>query len=332
MTSEEEFLGKWREEEPLYIAWGRFIYDKLTSLIDSKINPRKIDAFLRLPVKPRVKEADSLLQKAFYRQKNYRDPYSEIEDKIGLRFVVLLSSDVRVIEDAILDGGCFWDCDKARDYEEERAAKPEEFGYQSVHYVLKSKYGLSDGNVDIPEGLPCEVQVRTLLQHAYSELTHDTIYKPSIKATPQMKRAAAKSMALIEATDDYFTEVSRLISDIIESSERIEDTLYTVYKGNFSQEGVSKSSPLNSLIIDNYGKLIREGFSSELDALIGEKPYIIDRIKGRLENSNLYRVPAILLVYYCVSKFPNAAKYDSPLDDAELGMIYSDLGLSLAIN
>ncbi|ASV83034.1 putative RelA/SpoT domain protein (plasmid) [Ochrobactrum quorumnocens] len=332
MTSEEEFLRKWKEEEPLYIAWGRFIYSKMTSLIDSKINPRNVDAFLRLPVKPRVKEADSLLQKAFYRQKNYIDPYSEIEDKIGLRFVVLLARDVRVIEDAILEGGCYWNYEKARDYEDERAAKPEEFGYQSVHYVLKSKFGFRDESTDIPEGLPCEVQVRTLLQHAYSELTHDTIYKPSIKATPQMKRAAAKSMALIEATDDYFTEVSRLIDNVVESSSRIEETLFSVYKDKVSDEGVSQITPLNSLITDRYGKLIKEGFSSELEVFFKEKPYIFDRIKERRESAQLYRVPAIILVYYCVAKFPTAAKYDTPLDDSELAMIYSDLGLSLAIN
>jgi putative GTP pyrophosphokinase len=54
---------------------------------------------------------------------------------------------------------------------------------------------------------PCEVQVKILLQHAYSELTHDTIYKPRVNATPEMQRAAAKSMALLEATNDYFESV-----------------------------------------------------------------------------------------------------------------------------
>ena len=49
--------------------------------------------------------------------------------------------------------------------------------------------------------------MRTLLQHAHSELTHDTIYKPSVVQTPAMLRAAAKSMALIEATGDYFEEL-----------------------------------------------------------------------------------------------------------------------------
>ena len=68
----------------------------------------------------------SLVQKAFHRHKGYKDPYDEIEDKVGLRFVVLLSEDIRVIEEDIL--ACpHWDATKARDFEEEREAKPYEF-------------------------------------------------------------------------------------------------------------------------------------------------------------------------------------------------------------
>ena len=42
-----------------------------------------------------------MLQKAFYRGKDYRSPYEDIEDKVGLRFVVLLTEDIRTIEAAL---------------------------------------------------------------------------------------------------------------------------------------------------------------------------------------------------------------------------------------
>lgn len=208
--AEAAFLERWRQEEPLYAAWGRFVGSALTGRIAGKVAPTKLEMFLRIPVIPRVKAADSLLQKAFHRNKGYENPYDDIEDKVGLRFVVLLSGDIRVIEDEILN--CpHWTATKARDFAEEREERPYEFDYQSVHYVLRSLIPIDHEGLTIPAALPCEIQIRTLLQHAYSELTHDTIYKPSVKATPSLKRAAAKSMALIEATDDYFSQVDEVI-------------------------------------------------------------------------------------------------------------------------
>jgi hypothetical protein len=40
----------------------------------------------------------SWLQKAFYRNKGCQDPYNNIEDKVGLPFVVLLANDRRCYE------------------------------------------------------------------------------------------------------------------------------------------------------------------------------------------------------------------------------------------
>lgn len=51
-------------------------------------------------------------------------------------------------------------------------------GYLSVHYFLK----LNNKRLALSEykgykGLKCEVQVRTLLQHAWAEIEHDRNYK-----------------------------------------------------------------------------------------------------------------------------------------------------------
>src|SRR3546814_12228521 len=50
---------------------------------------------------------------------------------------------------------------------------------------------ISDWSSDVCSsdlGTPCEVQLRTLLQHAHSQLTHDTIYKPKTIASSHTKR------------------------------------------------------------------------------------------------------------------------------------------------
>lgn len=289
--------------------------------------PTQLELFLRMPVIPRLKTEDSLIQKAFYRLKNYTDPYAGIEDKVGLRFVVLLSEDIKTIEDAILHNPQFWSAQKARDFQEERAERPFVFDYQSVHYITYSKLGNRYGETAIPEGIPCEIQIRTLMQHAYSELTHDTIYKPTVAATPEMKRAVAKSMALIEATDDYFSQVANVLSKATASYRKI---AAVVAEQHEAITGLSSSlSPLNSLLIDHYKDIAPENFISDLQPFLDNKQFISNRVKVRSMESTLYRVPAILLVYFCVAHSPAMAKHNSPLSDDELEIIYADLGMGL---
>lgn len=326
MTNESEFIARWRKEEPIYAAWGRFVGGRLSEILRGRVAPTRLELFLKLPVIPRVKEQDSILQKAFYRGKGYRDPYEEIEDKVGLRFVVLLSEDIRIIESAVNEA-TEWVATMARDFEQERDARPYEFDYQSLHYVVRSRLSFEFGGVLIPVDVPCEIQIRTLLQHAYSELTHDTIYKPNIRATPDVKRTAAKSMALIEATSDYFSAVSKVIKHVLADTKKLSDFLASKYVAVTSRPAAE--SPLNSLLIDHYRSLIGETFDADFENWWAGKAYLVDNIIARAGSVALYRTPSILLLYFCVSKAPTLAKQDSPLTDKELQPIYSDLGLAL---
>jgi ppGpp synthetase/RelA/SpoT-type nucleotidyltranferase len=103
------------------------------------------------------------------------------------------------------------------------------FDYQSVHYVVRAAREMTVGQVVIPAGTPCEIQVRTLLQHAYSEVTHDTIYKSKVEASTETKRSIAKSMALIEASDDYFSEVLRQSTKEIEADRSLSNQMGCAY-------------------------------------------------------------------------------------------------------
>lgn len=323
---ETEFLERWRGERPMYDAWGSFICAKLRELISPKI-PISIELFLRVPMKHRLKDEDSLLGKAFYRQKNYDNPYLKIEDKVGARIVVLSSDDIKTVDEVVLASGDFWVSEKARDYEEERMLRPFEFDYQSVHYVLKARAGVEHNGVQIAEGTPCELQVRTLLQHAYSELTHDTLYKPNVAAEPDVKRAAAKSMALIEATDDYFTEVRRRIEQATASGEHLRQVLEAAYRDFVGCE--PEPSPLNLILIDHYRAFAPESIEGDLRQFLADKPFVAERVGERAASQTLYRQPAALLVYWAIQQARRKAARETPLSHAELEPMYSDLGYRL---
>jgi len=329
MTSrDEEFLAKWHIERPGCQSWGGFVRHHLCEILVQKFGQKAFQNLFKIPVVPRLKDDPSLLQKAFYRGKDYVDPFNEIEDKVGLRVVLLLGDDVRAVGEAIQSEESVWDAVKARDHADEIAAKPYEFDYQSLHYIVRSKGQNFFEGTSIPDGLPCEIQIRTILQHAYSEITHDTLYKPSIKTTPKMKRSAAKSMALIEATGDYFDELDKLITEQVRPQEILNEYLISAYQELVTVPPSGSDSPLNKMIIDYYAGF--EGVS--LDGLrkwIGENKFIGERIRERKDRRSVFQLPAILLAFFCASTAPNRSKNDNPMPDMDLETIFSDLGKSL---
>lgn len=275
-----------------------------------------------------MKDDQSLLQKAFFRpEKNYLDPFNDIEDKVGVRLVLLLDEDVRMMAQAIETETEFWTAVRARDHEAERELHPYEFVYQSVHFVVRSKPGLffEDGT-ELPEGIPCEVQVRTLLQHAHSEITHDTLYKPSIKTTSSMKRAAAKSMALIEATADYFSQLNKLISEQVDPLKNTVRHLSEQYIDIVAHLPGNGDTPLDGLILDRYAADVA---IEDLTTWLSDKRWIGSRIAEHMELHPIFKLPTILLVYFKVGIEPMTASVNCPIPDQDLQLIYSDLGMSM---
>jgi putative GTP pyrophosphokinase len=86
--------------------------------------------------------------------------------------------------------------------------KEERFGYLSVHYLVP----LLRQRTDLPEyrrfdGLVAEIQVRTILQHAWAEIEHDIQYK-SLTTIPSGVRRRFMSLAgLLEIADREFQAV-----------------------------------------------------------------------------------------------------------------------------
>lgn len=223
---ESEILERWSADKPVFSAWSAFIAKEVERHLVPLIDPISLDYFIKVPAKPRLKADATLVDKALHRNKGYKDPYADITDKVGIRYVVLLTTDIKKLCQIIESPACqvFWDASKDRDYEAERLAKPLEFSYQSVHYVLRAKEGIELEGIHIPVGTSCEVQIRTLLQHAHSELTHDSLYKPKTTAQPEVRRTVAKSMALIEATDEFFEQAMRSLDEAAKAQRLLTPT------------------------------------------------------------------------------------------------------------
>lgn len=219
--NEAQVKNKFSSRKVELEIWGNYIKKfVLESLTRLNINH---EDFLKIPPKVRVKDEQSFLEKAFHRfGKNYSNPLVEITDQVGIRFVVLLESSITIINDIISKSSNF-NVRKDRDFLSERDKSPTLFDYESVHLLVSPLENININNTTISKDITCEVQIRTLLQHAYAELTHDLLYKPSFCA-PEKKvfRKASRCMALLESTSQTFEETNK---DIIEANKIDKDII-----------------------------------------------------------------------------------------------------------
>jgi putative GTP pyrophosphokinase len=320
--TEIEFLEKYRIDKPSLEAYAKYISKLIVITIADKLHVTA-EAFFKVPVSFRLKGEESLIQKAFYRNKNYKDAYSEITDKIGGRIVVLLEDDANDVC-GVIESMPDFTFSKDRDFERERDQNPERFDYKSHHYILRNKAELNLPAI-VLEGTPVEIQIRTILQHAYSELTHDTIYKPNTVASPDVRRSVAKCMALIEVTDQLFSEVSNTLRHSENQFKKIiEDTSRILEQDVF----INTDRKICNYILDAYLSEVETYTPQSLAKFATEYRFVIEKIKERAQYKLLYQQPIILFLYMLVNSKRKIAKAKWPLASKELEDIFTDLGFS----
>jgi putative GTP pyrophosphokinase len=323
--NEQELLAKFEAEKPIYSAWGYFISQVVLSEL-STIHDLSI--FLKVPPAPRLKSSKSLISKAFYRGKNYSNPYEDITDKVGLRFVVLLQKDIHDIRNIIEECNS-WNYSKDRDYEEEKINKPLVFEYQSVHYIVTPKKQIVYDDITIPKSTTCEIQIRTILQHAYAELAHDTIYKPNNRIPPEVLRMVARSMALIESTNDLFSAVQ----SVIEEAEELIMTKYEELLDLYSEiKSPDSDLKLNLFILESLGELVTSVKIRDLKKNILPKSDIKDIVQRKYEDLLIYRQPVVLLILYLIKHKRYRLIELWPLTEDELRPLFTDMGIALNSN
>jgi ppGpp synthetase/RelA/SpoT-type nucleotidyltranferase len=170
-------------------------------LVDQKISYHTITG--------REKDPDSFEKKAAQTSVDdpsaakYSDPLRQITDMAAVRvttyFLETVADVLNVIDNEF--------------YVLERTDKasndPDRLGYQSIHYLVQypqNRTNLTDNRRF--SGLIAEIQVRTILQHAWAEIEHDIQYK-AIAAVPELIRRRFTALAgLIEIADREFQAIA----------------------------------------------------------------------------------------------------------------------------
>ncbi len=317
MTREQELREAFAAKREVLRAWGLFISRAVRRRFRNRETAVKT-AFWAVPPAIRVKDLDSFITKALYRvqeNKEYADPLTGITDQVGVRFVTLLQSNADEVVEFILSSEA-WSARIDRSFKLELPKNPKEFDYVAVHiHVEPVADTVAFGHV-VPPGTVCEVQVKTLLQHAHSELTHNTTYKGELKENNDLVRRIARGAAMIESTDDTFELVARTMKDATARLEEMEHGLSKYYATKL--DTVAVDGLLNDILLTAYVKQLRDVDTAEAVAkYVDGRPVLIDVIEKHADDRLLFRAPGVLLVFYLMEERWHLAREAWPLPPSD---------------
>lgn len=189
----ESILEDYKKNTKTYHAFRERIINLLNDLLSTE----------RLVVHQlvgRTKSLESLSKKIDDKNGKYKS-IDDITDIIGIRIITYLESDIDPIAELI--GKEF-----IKDVENsiyKRKLQADRFGYKSLHVVVS----LNGSRINLKEykrykDFKCEIQIRSILQHAWAEIEHDLGYKGEISIPEQYKRSFIRVSALLETADIEF--------------------------------------------------------------------------------------------------------------------------------
>ncbi|MFC5271391.1 GTP pyrophosphokinase [Adhaeribacter terreus] len=313
--------------EPFLKEWGDLVDLKVMEFLAVEGNDFDLAA-VKIKPKNRVKDLDSFIQKALHRGKKYSNPLLEIEDKVGTRVVLLTNENISKVT-SILSKQEFWECKVDRDREDRISQNVKEFDYQAYHLIVKPMKGAFDVPDKFLPFISCEIQVKTLFQHAYAEVSHDTVYKGAFTQDRYLLRTLAKSMALMEATDDFFCEMFNYINSNQNVPNQFLRELINLYANldpTFKTDGINLS--LDALIIEELEKVnvLQKLRIERINEFVQSNVTKLKRIIN-LENFLISSHPIIIMIAYLLEKRVDDLK-NCDLDGSMLEAVALNLGVS----
>lgn len=206
--------------------------DMYQSLITSLLFDR--DVISNPTVESRIKDRSSCIEK--FERKYLKEYESEISlenvkssltDLIGIRVICSYEDEISEIAKIIRSNfEIIGETDKSKQLKESN-----KFGYKGLHLDVKmsndrkkfDEYGkIADFSV--------EIQIRTIIQHAWSSLDHKVIYKKEIPS--ELTRAVDRLAALFEIADSEFIRLRDETRRLEKETEQKIKTTEKLEKGN----------------------------------------------------------------------------------------------------
>lgn len=206
-------------------------------LIQELLRAAGIDAH---SIRHRIKTKDSLQRKVGTKDASY-DGLGDVHDLLGLRVITFFPGEVdraaKVIEREFT-------IDHENSVDKRALLDPDRFGYLSLHYVAS----LDESRAQLTEharfeNQKFEIQIRSILQHAWAEIEHDLGYHTAGAIPDSFRRRFSRLAGLLEIADDEFetlrneiaqyqSSVNKDISKAPESVPIDQDSILALIRSN----------------------------------------------------------------------------------------------------
>lgn len=184
----------------------RFLYEnyavKLKILLIDLLDAHNIKYQV---VEARAKEVDSFREKITRAGKVYDNPLADLSDLCGARVIVYYKDDVEKV-DAML-ASQFSVIERVTIHQQD-SLDADRFGYLSSHFVVKldeKRHNLDEWKFAIK--FRAEIQVRTVIQHAWSAVSHALQYKKETAIPSRLRRRLFRIAGLFELADEEFVGI-----------------------------------------------------------------------------------------------------------------------------
>lgn len=193
----EEFKEKLRQ---LYEDSKRFyekLVDEVLYIIENAIEREKIKIHSIASRETKIKTFRSFYGK-IKRKEIRKNQFKAIQDIAAVRVTCLYRSDLEKIGDIILKNFNV----KSADTRRTRTTTP--FGYMSDQYVVELPGRCRGARYDDIKRLPCEIQVRTILMHAWASVSHHVAYKQEVDIPLELRTDFNALAGMFYVADTHF--------------------------------------------------------------------------------------------------------------------------------
>ena len=197
-------LEDYRKNKQDFVEMGDIVNNKLHEIVE-KCN---VKAFA---IEHRVKKEKSLIGK-LHRSEGYYNQFSDLMDILGARIICSFSDEVDILGKEIEKEFVI---DKINSSDKRALIKADSFGYLSLHYICSLKES------DEYDSRLCkwrfEIQIRTALQHVWSDIEHDMGYKSEFGVPRGVVRGFSRVAGLLEIADDEFVRIRDIMKNYTEN-------------------------------------------------------------------------------------------------------------------
>lgn len=202
----KKWLKSYRASYPLYKEAAALATDEIREALSGF--PIAIHS-----ISGRAKKPDSATEKV--RRKAYGRPNKQMTDVIGVR---VITSYAQGVEDVVRRLRDKYTVDDKNSVDKRKDLTIREVGYRSVHLVLSfGKISQTSEAAKLLSGLNIEVQVRSIVDHAWAEIDHELRYKSGVQLPAFIQRRFSALAGTLELVDQEFNNLANALVDLVQN-------------------------------------------------------------------------------------------------------------------